>query len=46
MKRELNVYNFISGIGEYDDWSYCADEAMWYEDKQESFRCQKTNLKS
>lgn len=35
MKRELNVYNFISGIGEYDEWSYCADDAMWYEDKKE-----------
>ena len=35
MKRKLDVYNGITGIGEYDDWSYCADNDMWYEDAKE-----------
>ena len=35
MKRKLNIYNGITGIGEYDAWSYCADTDMWYEDANE-----------
>ena len=35
MKKKLNNYSHIVGIGEYDDWSYCADTDMWYEDDKE-----------
>ncbi len=35
MKRQLNTYNDIIGLSEYDDWSYCADNDMWYEDAKE-----------
>lgn len=35
MKRQLNTYNDIIGLSEYDDWSYCADNGMWYEDAKE-----------
>ena len=33
MKKELDSYDMILGLGEYDDWSYCAQDGMWYEDK-------------
>ena len=35
MKKKLSVYYDVSGQGEYDNWSYCADNDMWYEDKKE-----------
>lgn len=35
MKRQLNTYHDIIGLSEYDDWSYCADNDMWYEDAKE-----------
>lgn len=35
MKKELDSYDMILGLGEYDDWSYCAQDGMWYEDKVE-----------
>ena len=32
MKKELNTYDPIIGLTEYDDWSYNTDNQMWYED--------------
>ena len=35
MKKELNTYDPIIGLTEYDDWSYCTDNQMWYKDSIE-----------
>lgn len=35
MKKELDRYDMLVGLGEYDEWSYCANDEMWYEDEKE-----------
>ena len=35
MKKELDRYDMIVGLGEYDEWSYCSQDEMWYEDLNE-----------
>ena len=35
MKKELDRYDMLVGLGEYDEWSYCEQDKMWYEDKKE-----------
>lgn len=35
MKKELNSYDERIGIGEFDDFTYCEKDKMWYEDAKE-----------
>lgn len=35
MKKELEHYSEILGLSDYDEWSYCAKDGMWYEDSKE-----------
>ena len=35
MKKELRFYDTIKGLTDYDEWSYCEENKMWYEDLKE-----------
>lgn len=35
MKKELEHYSDILGLSDYDEWSYCTGDGMWYEDAKE-----------
>lgn len=35
MKKELRFYDTIEGLTDYDEWSYCEENQMWYEDLKE-----------
>ena len=35
MKKELNNYDIIKGLTDFDEWSYCEEDQMWYEDLKE-----------
>lgn len=35
MKKELNSYDIIKGLTDFDEWSYCNENQMWYEDLKE-----------
>lgn len=35
MKKKLEHYSEIIGLSDYDEWSYCAQDDMWYEDAKE-----------
>ena len=35
MKKELDNYDIIIGLSDYSNWSYCAQDGMWYEDEKE-----------
>ena len=36
MKKELNSYDIIKGLTDFDEWSYCEEDQMWYEDLKET----------
>ena len=35
MKKELRTYETIIGLSDFDEWSYCEKDQMWYEDAKE-----------
>ena len=35
MKKELRYYDTIIGLTDFDEWSYCEKDQMWYEDAKE-----------
>lgn len=35
MKKELRTYDTIIGLSDFDEWSYCEIDQMWYEDAKE-----------
>jgi len=36
MQKELRTYNHIIGLSDYDEFSYCEQDKMWYEDVKET----------
>ena len=35
MQKELRTYETISGLSDFDEFSYCEKDQMWYEDAKE-----------
>lgn len=35
LKKELRTYEIIIGLSDFDEWSYCEKDQMWYEDAKE-----------
>ena len=35
MKKRLRTYDIIIGLSDFDEWSYCEKDDMWYEDAKE-----------